>query len=314
MNMIKRIPIPFCGVALALVALGNLFQSSCPSIRPVLGLFSACILILFILKVILFFSSFKEDMKNPVQASVSGTFSMACMLLSVYIKPVSPMIGKSLWVTALFLHIVLILYFSIHFLRRMKAAEYHASFYIVYVGIAVASISSPAWDMQILGKGIAVFALAAFLVLVLPITMRYQKDQAIPLGLQPLFSISAAPASLCIVALKNSFGSPWRPLLFLLFILGTILYIPALMMAVKKVCDTFYPSFAAFTFPMVISAIATGTMQGLFSEQEPSMWAKFLELVIRYWFLFQKILAVIMTLFVLNRFIYRLFLYREGEQ
>ena len=83
----KKIPIPLAGVMLGFAALGNLLQSYSESIRLICGLISAILGILLICKCVLYPSMIKEDMKNPIMASVSGTFPMALMLLSAYIKP-----------------------------------------------------------------------------------------------------------------------------------------------------------------------------------------------------------------------------------
>lgn len=300
--MIKKIPIPFCGVALGLIAAGNLVQAAFPWLRPIFGALGTLVLVLFLLKLLLFFPVFREEMGNPVLASISGTFCMACMLLSVYIQPLLPVAGRLLWFGAVLLHVALILYFSIRFMRKLKPAEYHASFYIVYVGIATAAISAPAWKMQALGKGIAVFALLAFLSLVVPVTRRYLGGEKVPAALQPLFMISAAPTSLCIVGFKNSFGDPWIGLLIFLFVLGTLFYLPAVVMAFRKLGAAFFPSLAACTFPLVISAIATGTMRILLGDMDPTGLILAVQTVVQYWFWVQTIIAVFMTAVVLIRY------------
>ena len=88
-NTIKKIPIPLCGVMLGLAALGNLLQSYSEGIRYICGILAAFLLILVLLKLIMFPQMVREDMKNPIMASVSGTFPMALMLLSVYVNHLS---------------------------------------------------------------------------------------------------------------------------------------------------------------------------------------------------------------------------------
>lgn len=68
-------------------ALGNLLQSYSESIRLICGLISAILGILLICKCVLYPSMIKEDMKNPIMASVSGTFPMA---LCFYLLTLSP--------------------------------------------------------------------------------------------------------------------------------------------------------------------------------------------------------------------------------
>lgn len=48
-DMIKKVPIPFCGVMLGFAALGNLLQSYGEGIRSVCGIVAAFILILVLL-------------------------------------------------------------------------------------------------------------------------------------------------------------------------------------------------------------------------------------------------------------------------
>ena len=83
-NIIKKVPLPICGVGLGMAALGNLLQSYSEGIRYVCGVCSAIFLLLMLLKLVLFPALIKEDMNNPIMASVSGTFPMAQMLLSTY--------------------------------------------------------------------------------------------------------------------------------------------------------------------------------------------------------------------------------------
>ena len=80
-DVIKKVPIPLCGVMLGAAALGNLLQSYSEGIRYVCGIFAAFLLILVLLKLIMFPGAVKEDMGNPIMASVSGTFPMALKIL-----------------------------------------------------------------------------------------------------------------------------------------------------------------------------------------------------------------------------------------
>ena len=61
-EMIKKVPVPLCGVMLGTAALGNLLQSYSEGIRQVCGLFAALLLILILAKLICFPQMIKEDM------------------------------------------------------------------------------------------------------------------------------------------------------------------------------------------------------------------------------------------------------------
>ena len=134
MNIIKKVPVPLCGVMLGFAALGNLLQSYGEGIRLVCGIVAAFLLILVLLKLIMFPKMIKEDMQNPIMASVSGTFPMALMLLSTYVKPFIGPAAMYIWFFAIGLHIVLIVYFTVKFILKLQLPKVFASYYIVYVG------------------------------------------------------------------------------------------------------------------------------------------------------------------------------------
>ena len=118
-NVIKKVPIPLCGVMLGTAALGNLLQSYSEGIRYVCGVFAAFLLVLVLLKLIMFPGAVKEDMNNPIMASVSGTFPMALMILSTYVKPFIGQAAYYIWLFAIALHVVLIIYFTIKFIAKL---------------------------------------------------------------------------------------------------------------------------------------------------------------------------------------------------
>ena len=130
-NVIKKVPIPLCGVMLGTAALGNLLQSYSEGIRYVCGVFAAFLLVLVLLKLIMFPGAVKEDMNNPIMASVSGTFPMALMILSTYVKPFIGLAAYYIWLFAIALHVVLIIYFTIKFIAKLAMPKVFASYYIV---------------------------------------------------------------------------------------------------------------------------------------------------------------------------------------
>lgn len=255
--MIKKVPIPFCGVMLGFAALGNLLQSYGEGIRYVCGIVAAFILVLVLLKLIMFPQMIKEDMQNPVMASVAGTFPMALMLLSTYIKPFIGAAAIYLWFFAIGLHIALIIYFTVKFILKLQMTKVFASYYIVYVGIAVAAVTAPAFEQLAVGAAAFWFGFVTLIALLILVTIRYTKYPQIPEPARPLICIYAAPTSLCITGYVQSVMPKSRTFLLAMLALATVLYIFALVKAVGYLKLQFYPSYAAFTFPFVISAIAT---------------------------------------------------------
>ena len=255
-EMIKKVPVPLCGVMLGTAALGNLLQSYSEGIRQVCGLFAALLLILILAKLICFPQMIKEDMKNPIMASVAGTGSMALMMLSTYAKPWIGQAAYGIWLFAILLHVILIVYFTITFLCKLQMPKVFASYYIVYVGIAVAAITAPAYEQTAIGAAAFWFGFVSLILLLILVTYRYVTVKEVPDPAKPLICIYAAPASLCVAGYVQSVTPKSFGFLMALFVLATVLYLFALVKAVGYLKMPFYPSYAAFTFPFVISAIA----------------------------------------------------------
>lgn len=301
-DTIKKVPIPLCGVMLGLAALGNLLQSYSEGIRYFCGILAAFLLVLVLLKLIMFPQMIKEDMKNPIMASVSGTFPMALMLLSVYVKP---FIGKGayyIWLLAVCLHIILIIYFTAKFLLKLQMPKVFASYYIVYVGIVVASVTAPAYEKTgSIGTYAFWFGFVTLILLLILVTYRYIKFKEVPDPAKPLICIYAAPTSLCIAGYVQSVTPKSYAFLIGMLVVATVIYLFALIKAVTYLKMPFYPSYAAFTFPFVISAIASKqTMACAANLEHPMPFMQYIVLI-------ETVLAVVFVAYTFIRYMGFLF-------
>ena len=307
MNIIKKVPVPLCGVMLGFAALGNLLQSYGEGIRLVCGIVAAFLLILVLLKLIMFPKMIKEDMQNPIMASVSGTFPMALMLLSTYVKPFIGPAAMYIWFFAIGLHIVLIVYFTVKFILKLQLPKVFASYYIVYVGIAVAAVTAPAFEQTGIGAAALWFGFVTLIILLVLVTVRYVKCPQIPEPAQPLLCIYAAPTSLCIAGYVQSVTPKSRGFLLAMLAVATVLYIFSIVKAIGYLKLKFYPSYAAFTFPFVISAIATKqTMACLANMGQPMP-------VLKYVVLIETVIAVVFVVYTFIRFMGFLFINQPAK-
>ena len=114
--LLKKTPLPFCGVALGLAALGNLLSTypNGATIKNVCGALSALILIWLFIKFVTNFQAFLEEIKNPIMGSIIGTYCMALMILGGYKWP-NAEVGRIIWWIGLILHVILIIYFTKEF-------------------------------------------------------------------------------------------------------------------------------------------------------------------------------------------------------
>lgn len=301
MNIIKRVPLPLCGVMLGLAALGNLLQSYSEAVRFACGIAATVLLVLVLLKLVLFPGMIAEDMKNPIMSSVSGTFPMALMLLSVYAKPLIGNVSYYIWLFAILLHMILIVYFSVKFVWKLQMPKVFASYYIVYVGIVVAAVTAPAYEKLGIGAAAFWFGFICLIILFVLVTARYIKYKEVPQPARPLICIYAAPLSLCVAGYVQSVEIKNRTMLLAMFVAATAIYIFALIKAIGYMRLPFYPSYAAFTFPFVISAIASKQTMACVANMGSPIPA------LQYVVLIETVIATVFVLYVLIRFMVFIF-------
>lgn len=145
------------------------------------GRCSLFLVAMLVAKLIMFPSMLREDMKNSVFASVSATFFMTLMQLAGYLAPVAIVPAFGLWCSAVAGHFVLMTWFTLYYIRRFKLTEVFPTYFICYVGIIVAAVTSPVFGAEAFGQGIFWFGFACYLVLLAVVTMRYIKHE-IPEG------------------------------------------------------------------------------------------------------------------------------------
>jgi exfoliative toxin A/B len=303
--MIKKIPIPICGVILGMFGLGNLLQSYSEGVRMACGVIATILAVLFLISVFTDFGKFKENMKNPIMASVFCTFPMALMLFSVYFKPWFGAVSQIIWYLAIALHIVMIIYFTKTFILKPDLKKVHASYYIVYVGIAMAAMTAPAYEATGFGMATFWFGFAALLILLVFVTMRYVKLPA-PDPAKPLICIYAAPVSLCIAGYIQSAATKSLSFLTVMWVVATVFFLFACVKFVQYLKMPFFPSYAAYTFPFAISAIASKQLMACSVAMEQPM--AFLKPIV----LIETIIATCTTLYALVR--YLMFLFGSEEK
>lgn len=262
-RFLSSLPVPFSGVMLSFACLGLLFPNlfgytAFPEIGAVLHIICGCIAaliwVLFIAKCIVCFPQIKAALKNPVAASVSGTFCMSTMMLAVYLQELIGEPAVILWVFGIILHIALIVMFSVRFLYPFSLQNVYPSWLVVYVGILVASITSPFFSLEFVGQIIFWFGLVCC-VLLAPVLLIRQFRYPLSDGLKPLICIFAAPVSILAASYVQAFDADVRITFgFLAVELVILVYICVLLPKLLRL--SFAPSHAAFTFPFHVTASA----------------------------------------------------------
>ena len=279
MSFFKRVPLPLCGVALGFAALGNLLAAYSPYLKIFCGVLAFVGILFVTCKYLTMPDAFVTDMKNPVTASVSGTYTMALMLLAGYIKPILPAFAMILWYAAIVLHFVLIIYFTLNFILKIKIPDdlmkVFASYFIVYVGIVVATVTAPAFNNIALGQICFLIGFILYIPLFFYVSFRYIKLGNKKIEAKALACIYAAPASLCVVGYISSFEQKNISFLTGLYLFSLVIYLLGLFVAADLFANfaenrefKFYPSIAGITFPFVISAIASKQFNAVITKMD----------------------------------------------
>jgi exfoliative toxin A/B len=295
-QLVKKVPIPMAGLMLALAAAGNLVQSYGAIYRNAFGTVSAILLVLLLAKIIKYPGVVKEELKNPVVASVFPTLTMGMILLATYIKPISPNIAFAMWIVSIVGHIVLMVKFTIDYILKLDIKKVFPSWFIVYVGIVVGSVTAPAFEMQNFGRIFFWLGIISYFLL-LPIVLKKVKLGTIPEPALPTLAIFAAPVALCLAGYMNSFASKNMLIVWGLVILSQLSYVYVLLQLPKLLKLKFYPSFSGFTFPLVISAISIKLTNGFLTNSGQAI--PLLKYIVR----FEEIVAILMVLYVLLKYI-----------
>ena len=267
MNLIKKIPIPVSGLILALLSLGNLLNDINPVLKIACGLAGLIFLAMITLKLILYPDDIKSDLGNPVIASSSGTFSMSLMILSTYLVGFMPSIGYGIWILGIVLHILLIIYFTYRFIMHdFDISNVYPTYWIVYVGITMGAITAHVHGLEEIGFIFFMFGFIMMIITVPLMIYRYYKYPDIPDMNKPLICISTAIFSILIVGYINSAQNVSISFLTAVYLIACLCYVFALYKLIEYRNLKFYPSFSAFTFPFVISALATKGVMNFISN------------------------------------------------
>ena len=290
MNLIKKLPLAITGLILAILSLGKIFTDY-SNIFLIIG---SLLILLILIKFIFENELFCKELNNLIPLSTFGTFSMALMLLSTYINPIHPSFTKyialGIWIIGILLHIFIIIQFTRKYvLRNFDIGNVYASWWIVYIGITMAAITAPAFNLAQYGYIFFGFGFILMIPTLILVSYRYIKYNEIDDKNKPFICIYAAILSILLVGYVNSFAINGT-FLKLIYIIACIFYIFALFNAIKFLIIErikFMPSFSAFTFPFVISTIATGEVYNFFKIN-----------LLNYLFNIQGIIALILVIFV----------------
>ncbi|HII08401.1 MAG TPA: TDT family transporter [Methanosphaera sp.] len=290
-NVIKNMPIAISGLLLAIFSLGNLYNIKLISYAT----FSIgfVILIMCITKALFYHNIIKDELENMVILSTSGTFSMSLMLFSTFINTINSTLAIILWISGIILHSLLIIVFAHKYIfHNFDIENVYASYWVVFVGITMASITGYSFNLQNYTWIFFVFGFIMMLITFPIVTYRYVKYPVKLEQNQPLICIYAAVMNILIVGYFNTFSNINISFVLVLYTIALICYFYSLYKLIGYVRIPFYPSYSAFTFPFVISAIASSNILNLMATP-----------AVHVIFAFQTLVATVMVIYVLYKYV-----------
>lgn len=255
LEIVRNVPIPAAGVSLGLVALGGLLGTWSGLLQCVLVALSVAMAALVVAKACLFPSMVRDDLQHPILASVSATLFMAIMQIAAFFAPYAFVPSLVLWGLAVAGHLLLMAWFTIAHVRGLKLENVFPTYFICYVGIIAGAVTSPAFGLQAFGEVLFWVGFALYPVLMVLITVRCLRHPT-PHPARPLLCIFSAPASLSVVGYLAVADAPNLGFAMALLVVGQIMFALVATQLPKFVKGGFFPSFAAMTFPFVITATA----------------------------------------------------------
>ena len=256
MKFIKSVPMAICGLALAFAALGNLLRPYGETLHDFCGVLLIIILLLFALKLIFDFPQVREELKTPVPLSALPTSTMALMLLCTYLQPYLGLIAISIWYAAVIAHLSIVILFIKRFISGFKLDTVFPTWFVAFVGIVTVSVTAPIMNAIIIGQTAFYIGFILYFVTLALVAYRMMKVKIFPEPARPTIAILTAPMSLCVVGYFSSFQEQNSIFVYVMLAIAAISYIYVSIKMVSLLKIKFYPTYASFTFPYVISATA----------------------------------------------------------
>lgn len=255
--MFRKIPLPTVAVALALSATGGLLKlQGFALLYWLFGAAAAVFLLSFLIKALRYPRDIWTDISgSSILASVSGAFFMALMQLAVYLKAFCPPAGAFLWYLALAGYTLLFLGFTWHYiLRHLNMQQFYPAYFLIYGGIALTSVTAPQFGADAIGRLVFWVAFLTFFGALAGVLYRYSRPEPIPQPFQPFFCLFTAAPNLILAAYLAAF--PEKPLEVVIAaqVIVQLCYLLVLTRLPQMLRIPFYPSYAAFSFPFVITA------------------------------------------------------------
>ena len=263
----KKLPLAFSGCLLGLAGAGNLILDTFPLLSHVFSLSGLILWFYFLVSHLSHWQESKQELKKAPLLSGMATFPMAGMILSTYMLRTLPVslnfIAQVLWWFSFLLDVGLIIYFTINYVQAKPRTSATPSWTVLYVGIAVASLTYPVVGIVGIAYGAWIFGFILTLFLY-PLIYQDLKKNPLPLALLGQEGIYCAPFSLLLAALVRIGGPDLPSWILLVMVLASQTFFFLVLSRLSRILKQgFQPAFSALTFPTIITATSLKMAQGI---------------------------------------------------
>ena len=254
-----KIPSPLAGLALAIASLGLSWENVADLDGAAQGLgalLAGVILIPLFLKFIMNPVILKQELQHPVASSVIPTLTMATMVVANAISHIYFQLGLAISWFAIILQFCFFATFIFYRSKHFNLKQVLPSWFIPPIGLVLAIVTHPGGLPTILSNSILILGLLSYAVLLPIILYRLFSSDTLDNNLKPIITIIATPASLLIVAYLVAVSEIHLLLFGLLLFVAIVmtLYVYTILPSLLRL--PFSPTYSAFTFPLVVGAIA----------------------------------------------------------
>ena len=172
-------------------------------------------------------------------------------------------VAQILWWFAFLLDVYLILYFTKNYALVKQRASATPTWTVLYVGIAVASLTYPVVGIVGIAYGAWIFGFILTLILY-PLIYQDLKRNPLPRALLGQEGIYCAPFSLLLAALVRIGGPDLPSWILLVMVLASQAFFFFVLSRLPRILKQgFQPAFSALTFPTIITATSLKMAQGI---------------------------------------------------
>ena len=262
-DRIKNLPVPILPTFVGALTLSNVYENlGFPIVRHLTSWVATMVILIYIIKIIKYPNTFKEEYSKTVLSSLYAGFTMVLMILGAYYIQFNSVLGKALWSIGLGIHTIHLIVFTYrNVIKNFNWDVFVPSWFVSYNGIMVSVVTSGPMNEPLITKILTYYGIFVYLLILPFMIYRLLKVEIKP-GVYHTQAILLAPVSLCVVSYLTAIANPNFYIIGALYIALLITLAFVIYKIPKFFSMDFTPAYAGMTFPMAIGIVASSRMSG----------------------------------------------------